>query len=607
MISNIKENLSGISINNPFVNNDILKFEGSEIFKQGKPYIENESNSFQKIFDKSDNKKSNSLEETKIESKNSGNYLDNNTIKLGEDIDINNISAISTNAETKDDNINIKHHKLNITKKKENLISESELNHILCLFFVNFIYCPKCKLDLIISLTCNFNYVNIECKCSLIRNISIDKFNKIYFKDEKTIPLNQCEKHKKKYVAFCSDCHINLCQECKDEIIDNVKTHATHTKINADCDITKEEKLKLEKIIKGNQDLKIFQMIKDYYYSFIRYPSYHKYKTIKNIISFIEKYPKFPKDFFSKNIELKEEKLIKIHTLEELNAINNEYESIYSIDIDNKNPDIIMNLNFFSGKKFTKLEILNLNGLKINSIKPLLKAEFPNLKLMHFDRNEITDDCIDIFKDMNLPKIESVSLFENKITSIKIFEALKKFETLIKLYLGKNKFSLDKIDEYFKEKKDEEKIQLPANLIELGLSCNFTKITSKFIKKIGLEKVQNLYIYKNKLNSLKIFRDIYFTNLKKIWLNKTIISDIKQLKNLKNKKNIEIINLTGNKFRKNKNIEFIASLESFPKLKKLILLRCGLPKKRIVHIMKRINRRRGNKKDRFIIIYKKNQ
>ena len=76
---------------------------------------------------------------------------------------------------------------------------------------------------------------------------------------------------------------------------------------------------------------------------------------------------------------------------------------------------------------------------------------------------------------------------------------------------------------------------------------------------------------------------------------------------MKNKKNIEIINLTGNKFRKNKNIEFIASLESFPKLKKLILLRCGLPKKRIVHIMKRINRRRGNKKDRFIIIYKKNQ
>ena len=605
MISNCKENLSQISINNHFADNDIFKFEGSEIFKQGKPYIEIESNSFQKIFDKSDIKKSYSLEETKIETKNSGNYPGNKTIIIEEDLNINDISAISTNSENKDDIINIKHHKVNLNKKDKN--SKLELYDLLCLFFFNFMYCPKCKLDIIISLTCNFNFINIECKCSLIRNISIDKFKKVYSKDEKTVPLNKCEIHKKKFIAYCTDCRINLCQECKDEIIDNVKTHATHSKINADCEITKEEKLKLEKIIKENQNLKIFQIIKEYYYSFIRYPSYQKYKTIKNIISFFEKYPKFPKDFFSKNIELKEEKLIKIYTLEELNAINNDYESIYSIDIDNKNSEKSMNLNFFSGKIFTNLEILNLNGLKINSIKPLLTSKFPNLKLFHFDRNEINDDSINIFKYLNLPKIESISLFENRITSIKIFDAMKKFETLLKLYLGKNKFSFDKIDEYFRDKKDEEKIQLPPNLIELGISCNFTKLTSKFIKKIGLEKVQNLYIYKNKLNSLKIFDDIHFINLKKIWLNKTIISDIGQLNHLKNKKNIETINLTGNKFRKNKNIEFIASLESFPKLKKLILLRCGLPKKRIVHIMKRINRRRGNKKDRFIIIYKKNQ
>ena len=166
MISNCKENLSEILINNSFADNDILKFEGSEIFKQGKPYIEIESNSFQKIFDKSDIKKSYSLEETKIETKNSGNYPGNKTIIIEEDLNINDISAISTNSENKDDIINIKHHKVNLNKKDKN--SKLELYDLLCLFFFNFMYCPKCKLDIIISLTCNFNFINIECKCSLI-------------------------------------------------------------------------------------------------------------------------------------------------------------------------------------------------------------------------------------------------------------------------------------------------------------------------------------------------------------------------------------------------------------------------------------------------------
>ena len=74
------------------------------------------------------------MEETKIETKNSGNYPGNKTIIIEEDLNINDISAISTNSENKDDIINIKHHKLNLNKKEEN--SKLELYDLLCLFFL---------------------------------------------------------------------------------------------------------------------------------------------------------------------------------------------------------------------------------------------------------------------------------------------------------------------------------------------------------------------------------------------------------------------------------------------------------------------------------------
>ena len=601
--------------------NDNLKSDNSAIFQKGKPNDEIKDNSFQKIFDESVKIESNSLEETKIDIKNNGNNIDNNT---NNEEYLNNISKIVPNSENEDkedeedeeeeeeeeddedeedEDTNIKHNKFKINKNEENLISE--LISYLEFFFETFIYCPKCKLDLVISLTCNFKYINIECTCSLIRNISLDKFKKKYYEEGKDCPLNKCKRHKKRYIAFCSDCRINLCKKCKEEIIDNVKIHGTHTKIKQNCKITKGEKFKLKKIIKENKDLEIFKFLEDYYLSSKKYPSYPKYKTIKNILSFLEKYPQFPEGFFSKDIKLKEEELKKINTLDKLNE-QIDSKSIYSIDIDNKSSDIFWNLDFFKDKEFPKLEILNLNGLKINSLEPLCHKVFPNLKLFHLDRNEITNESIDVFNKLIMPKIESISLYENKITSIKIFSVMKNFKTLIKLYLGYNKFSADEIDEYIKNNKYGQKIELPPNLILLGLSGNFTKKTNKFIININLEKVQILYIYNNELNSLKIFKDIYFTNLKQIWLNNTIISNIEELTNLRRNKNIEVINLSGNYFRKSKNKRFIKSIESFPKLQKLILTRCGIPTKKILQIIKRINRKRVNENNKLEIIYEQN-
>ena len=577
MISGNKEKPSENSKNN--------SSDGSIIFEKGKPNDENKNNSFQKKLDKSVKTESNPMEETQIDTKNNRSNTDNNTNKKE---DLNNISQINPNFNNEDDD------------DKECL---KALVSVLKSIFTTYFYCPKCKIDLIISLTCNYNYINIECSCSLITNISLDKFKNKYYKEVEESSLNICGKHKETYKKICFDCRILLCEKCKNEIIDNVKIHGTHKIIEAENEITKNEQSELEKIIKENNDLNVFKLIKKYYNSFKAYPSCNKNKTIKNILSFKEKYPQFPEGFFSKDIKLQEEELKKINTLDELYE-QIDYKSIYSIDIDNKNSDICWNLDFFKDKEFPKLERLNLNGLKINSIEPLCYKKFPNLKMFHLDRNEITDDNIDFFNKLIMPKIESISLFENKITSIKIFSVMKNFKTLIKLYLGRNEFSVDEIDEYIKKNKYGQKIELPPNLALLGLSSSFTKETNKFIKNINLEKVQILYIYNNELNSLKIFKDIYFTNLKQIWLNNTIISNIEELTNLKRNKNIEVINLTGNYFLKIKNKRFIKSIESFPKLKKLILTRCEIPTKKILQIIKIINRRRIDKNDKLEIIYK---
>ena len=44
--------------------------------------------------------------------------------------------------------------------------------------------------------------------------------------------------------------------------------------------------------------------------------------------------------------------------------------------------------------------------------------------------NEIGNDCIGIFRKLDLPKIKFISFFDNKITNPEIFEVITKFEIL---------------------------------------------------------------------------------------------------------------------------------------------------------------------------------
>ena len=234
-------------------------------------------------------------------------------------------------------------------------------------------------------------------------------------------------------------------------------------------------------------------------------------------------------------------------------------------------------------------------------MEPLLNKELSNLIMLLFERNNLNNDCIDIFDNLVLPNIECISLYENKITSIRIFYVMKKFKNLTKLYLGHNKFSADEINKFNKENKNVQIIEFPPKLILLGLSGNFNKETNCFIKKLNLENIQVLYLYDNELNSLKILENIYFKNLKKIWLNGNNLKDIIEIDYLKGKENIELINLIRNKLNDDNIKKFINQKNNFPKLTKFNLSRCGISKKTSNFIQDEINKNLGNK-NKFEII-----
>ena len=538
----------------------------SQIFNKGMPNNENQHNSFQNKME-NNSIKSYSMEETKAVNSDS--------------IDIMSISSIS-----EDNNLN----------KSADTFGD---------IFRKNIFCKKCKSYIIINLTNNYNFINIECECSLINNITLDKFRQDYIGFELFDKVNICNTHDKEYTKYCIDCQEFLCDECqieldKEKIEEGRKIkyngHGTHTLKGADMEFFDENKNKIKEfisIIKKKQNFETFNFLEELVNIFEKHPCYYKSIAIKNIVSFIDKYPNFPKDYFSKNVKLEEKTFIKIHTLKELDDKINSKELIHTIDINNKNSDIKKEIDFFKDKNFPDLKNFIWNGLSTSTLEPLFEKEFSNLITLYLERNNLNDNCIDILDNIIMPNIESISLYENKITSIGIFDVIKKFENLTKLYLGHNKFSRDEIIKFNKENEKDKIIEFPPKLIVLGLSGNFNKETNCFIKKLILENIQVLYIYDNELNSLKILEDIDFKNLKRIWLNGNNLKDIDELKYLKGKENIEFINLIRNKLNDDNIKKFINLKKNFPKLTKINISRCGISKNISDFIQDEINKNLG--------------
>ena len=250
-----------------------------------------------------------------------------------------------------------------------------------------------------------------------------------------------------------------------------------------------------------------------------------------------------------------------------------------------------------------------MNNLKIKDISALSTCSFPKLKKLIIGHAELDNNCIDVIKNMTLPKIKFISLYHNKISSPEIFSIPEKFETLEKFYVGFNSIDINlQLDKNKKYKFNE-------ILEEIGLTNCFTKKTNHFIiEHLDFTYIKILYINGCQFNTLKPFEVIDFQNLKQFWArgyeeenykegtNDIYLTDIKEINYINKKDNIKKIVLKGNRI---KNIEeLINIIPKFPQLELLNLEFNGFDKEKDKEKIEKVNEELKKKGlDKVKIIY----
>ena len=448
-------------------------------------------------------------------------------------------------------------------------------------------YCPECMIPCSVIFNDNFT-VSFDCGCFYIKNISIKEFMNDYMHKEKH-NYNEynmyCKLHQNqtKFNNYCTDCGYDLCIECMDDkyISDTKKIiaekrHENHTLINLDDIIQKFPNLdklmeKYENQINFfgyNNDIKqtirnVFRVINCIMENYKLYKCYNLYKSIINAENFLIKINDF--DNFVLNMDnskYRYEKLIKITSKNELdkNIINSNFRNkIYSINIKQNKTGI--DLTIFQGKKFINLKELILPSNNCFNIENLFSCEFPVLQILDLEVNGINDSIIELFEKVNFPQLIYLNLFSNQITSIKLFDLVKKFKKIKNFFVGGNKFDINNNPKSYYE--------FPESMEEFGMTSNFEGEEAKFIKKLGIENLKIFYFSKNQLKTLKYLENIKFKRLEEFWSTKNNLTDIKELKYLHNKENLKIVNLKENKIC-NFN-ELFDIIHLFPKIEKLNL------------------------------------
>ena len=158
--------------------------------------------------------------------------------------------------------------------------------------------------------------------------------------------------------------------------------------------------------------------------------------------------------------------LIKISSEEELKKKIKLAKQIYSIIIKNKDKNI--DLSMLKYCEFPNLKELNLKRNKINGVSFLSKSNFEDLEKIDFAKNTtLRNNVIDILEKAKLPNLNFLNLFEIGITSIRIFEIIKKFKKLELFYIGENKFDMNEIQ------CNKKIFEFPKYMVEFGMTGNF--------------------------------------------------------------------------------------------------------------------------------------
>jgi hypothetical protein len=455
--------------------------------------------------------------------------------------------------------------------------------------------CSKCKNHYKIKII-DSKHVILECGCECIEKCKLDKFIKNYCSNKSSYIC--CKKHGKKYINYCKECKMDICEECKQEkaifINDNGKRnkHETHPLINL-LDI-KQDLKEIENLFDTYTD--IDEGIKNLTVILLEHyeenPSYNAYKSIKKIKEFLEQI--YKKNEENENDEENEEseeneeneEKIKINSIEGLNENIKSSEKIYKIEIDGEETeDIMEDLNILKNKKFDELKILQMSNIKkLKDIQALCNCSLKKLKRLVLESEELTDNCIGIIKNLELPSIKYFSLYNNKITSPEIFVAIKKFETLEKFFIGENPFDKNKI------KNNNIKYVFPPKLKELGLNNLFSNDTNYFItNNLIIKQLKILYISADGFNSLENFKTMEL-HLEQFWLmgkkEKGYLERIEDIKYLTSKESIKKIVLKQNKIKDIEKLVDIIVL--FPNIQLINIEDNDIEKERVKKVIEKI-------------------
>ena len=143
-----------------------------------------------------------------------------------------------------------------------------------------------------------------------------------------------------------------------------------------------------------------------------------------------------------------------------------------------------------------------------------------------------------------MPELTYLNLYSNKITDLKLFEVINKFNKFKKLkhfFEGENQFELDKNPKDF--------YKFPKSLEEFGMTGNLEGNKCNFIKKLDISNLKIYYISRNNIDNLSYIENIKFKRLEKFYCMGNNISDINEIKKIQGKENLKWIDLRGNKIK----------------------------------------------------------
>ena len=429
----------------------------------------------------------------------------------------------------------------------------------------DFCYCDKCN-----NLLLHFNRETLSsldkivysCKCTNNEKItiSISDFFKKFIKNKKN-KINEIHRHLacntclNKFIYYCQNHGENFCE----------KKHSNNENIHKDEELLPfEEDTTIGKMnyllfkfdfgsfsINDEKDTEtvIFQKFKDLIeiliLNRIDYPNYNIYQNINNLYSAI-------KDFTLYCIDIKKRNKFKegfeiINNKNELEELKQDlYPYVINVDLKRSKIYDINKLN-----PFENLEELNLRENCIESIKPFLDAKWKNLKTLNLSANQLGDENIEYFENLDLKYLICLILDQNNFTNYDLFIAIAKnkkgsFKKLEDLRIGFNDFKVRKITT--NKKKNEKDIRPRKTLKELIIEfkeLDFSTVKKLYVNNgvflqktaealfplLNLKHLQELDInYNNLTNLSKIMKNCNFEFLKKLICDGNFFHSIEDFK-----------------------------------------------------------------------------